>query len=134
MKNLLKFFLAIFFIVVINGCNEDSYIEGQGFVSSVAENPANNQKSGTVTFYSKGDVFFCSGGYTIYIDGNYAGNITEASYNIPKCGSNNSFAVSKFLKVGNHTFSATGSGNYCPRYTDKTFLIEDNTCLSVILK
>ena len=135
MKNnqILKFLIILNLFFLFNSCNTESIIENNGGVlNSISEQQI--VKKGKITFYdgSGNPTFFCSQSYKIYIDGIYVGLISDASPTAPQCGLNSTAkALTVLLDVGNHTYSASGSGTYCPRYTNRTFTITQNTCVLV---
>ncbi len=106
-------------------CNKSSIIEGVGPVgnNSGTTNPIVEQ--GTLTIY--GSDLSCTN-IRITIDDVYQGTINPTNKNIP-CGTSNQNAVSLRLKVGTHTYSATGNlyGRPCT-YSKSTIVIKKGVC------
>jgi hypothetical protein len=129
MKKLLKFLLVCIFMIVINGCNEDSYIENIGFVENT-----NNQSpgNGSVVFWTTNanPIFFCTSGLNIYVDGAYVGSLTETRSVSPNCGSSSGGTVSISLSEGIHSVTANGTGTLCTYSYNFNVEIIKNNCLS----
>ena len=118
------FFATLFFVLSLS-CNKSSIIEGVGPVgkNTGASNPIVEQ--GTLTIY--GSNVSCTN-IRITIDDVYQGTINPSTKNIP-CGTSNQNAVSVRLKVGTHTYSATGNlfGRPCT-YSKTTIVIKKGIC------
>lgn len=133
MKKILSILMLMLFVSLFNSCNEESFIED--FSSSDgSSNGQNNTPKGSVVFWTNnGNLFFCSDGFNVYVDGNYVGTITTLRQSSANCGPSTSDAVSLQLTEGTHSVMVKGTGTYCPTY-NFTFQIEKNTCLSYQLQ
>lgn len=133
-KLILKYLIFLTSFFLFNSCNTESIIENQG---GVLDSNSEQQiiKKGKVAFYdiSGNPSFFCSGGLKIYIDGNYVGTITDISSTPPQqCDiKSTTKVINAVLDVGTHTYSAYGTGTYCPKYMNRTITIENNVCLLI---
>jgi len=128
-KLILKYLIILFSFFLFNSCNTESFIENQGI-----DDEQQIIKKGKVTFFDStgNSSFYCSGGLKIYIDDKYVGTITAVSTTDPQCGlQSTTKAITAILDIGTHSFSAYGSGTYCPNYLNRTINIENNTCLLI---
>jgi hypothetical protein len=111
------FFLTVFTIMILSiGCNKDSYMEGLGFTSDVGSTPS--AQGGRITFFcTNSNMSFCSAGLEVSISSVSKGWIREYSLSSATCGSTTSRSLSLVLPPGSYTFSISGSGSFCPRYS-----------------
>jgi hypothetical protein len=131
-KNSFKLLAGILLIATLfTSCNKESYIENEGTISVVTSNPANN--TGSVTFWtSNPSATICSNGLRITVDGSYKGALMDYSYSDVNCGANGSKALTLTLPVGSHSYTANGSGSFCPKYTG-TVTIKKGGCITLEL-
>ncbi|CAM3669629.1 hypothetical protein FLGE108171_09690 [Flavobacterium gelidilacus] len=128
MKKLFKLIVIFSFLVVVHGCNEESYIENIGFVEE-----SNNQMpgNGSVVFWTSNanPIFFCNGGLNFYVDGSYVGTLSETRNVVPNCGTSSASSFSISLNEGVHSVTANGTGEFCTFSYNFNIDIIRNTCL-----
>ena len=116
MKNIFLLITMIFASLVFTNCSDESYIEGQGLTTDVGNESGNN--IGTVTIYTKNyEVATCSGGMSVFVNGEYKGVLTDGSYYDLNCGATGASAITFTVPAGSFTLNASGSGVLCPRYS-----------------
>lgn len=129
MKNYIytKHFIILLFSILIFGCNAESYVEGEGFLTETESNVDNSK--GSLTIYSNSS-FACSNGLVIYADGVEKGTLKEQRLSgTPNCGEKSSTAVTLILSTGSHKIEIKGSGSvFCPKYSPTYVTVEKGRC------
>ncbi|TDO99098.1 hypothetical protein [Flavobacterium sp. 245] len=130
MKNYtkIKYFVSLSFLLLILGCNAESYVEGEGFLTET-EGKVENGK-GSLTIYTNSP-FACSSGLSVYVDDESKATLREHKISgTPNCGEKSNSAVTLLLTAGSHKIQVKGGGSvFCPSYKVTYVTIEKGRCL-----
>lgn len=114
--------------VLFSGCNKESFIENAGNFSGGGTDPGYN--TGSITFWSSNPtVTICSNGLQISVNGTYKGSLTDYSAVSINCGAIGSKALTVTLPEGTHSYTANGTGMFCPKYSG-SFKINKGQCVT----
>jgi hypothetical protein len=113
--------------LLMSNCNEESYIQGEGYLTET-EGEVDNTK-GSITIFTN-TPFACSDGLVVYIDGEAKGTLREQKISgTPNCGEKSNSAVTFLLSAGSHKIEVRGSDSvFCPKYGGTFVTVEKGRC------